>query len=87
MQNSIEFDTYEITQKSIVRQLDRAAARAGSSATGKQVWYLASLMFQAGDDADQIGCGCLDTNARLTGREASEWIDFYKNGQKFNTAA
>lgn len=71
----------EITQKSIARQLDRAAARARFPATAKQVWFLAGLIFKAGKDADDINCGCLNSQATLCGRDASQWIDFYLNNQ------
>ena len=68
-----------ITHKTIARQLDRAAARSSYPASPKQVWFLAGLIFKAGKDADDINCGCLNTQASLSGREASQWIDFYLN--------
>lgn len=67
----------EITQKTIAKQLDRAAARSSYPASAKQIWFLASLIFQAGKDADDINCGCLNSQAMLSGRDASQWINFY----------
>jgi hypothetical protein len=68
-------------QKSIARTLDRAAARADmidrEPATGKQVWFLAGLIAKAGKDAGDIDCGCLNTQAILTKRMASEFIAMY----------
>lgn len=69
------------TQKSIAQDLDRASARADlidqDPATGKQCWFLAKLILDAGDDASAIDCGCLNTTAILTKRAASRWIDDY----------
>jgi hypothetical protein len=65
----------QVTQKSIARILDRCAARAGDrAATGKQCWYLASLMLAAGEDGNDL---LLDTSYALSGREASALIDTY----------
>lgn len=65
-------------QKSIARTLDTAAARAEfvnqRPATGKQCWFLASLMVKAGDDADDW---MLNQNQVLTCKLASELIDDY----------
>ena len=69
-----------ITQKEIAQFLDRKACGASS----KQVWFLAGLMLKAGADhaAREIEDMRLDTNFRLTSREASSLIDYYLNAQK-----
>lgn len=68
-------------QKSIARQLDRAAARAESAnarpATGKQCWFLAGLLATLGLDADDAGHGALDSNSMLTSKAASDLIEYY----------
>ena len=67
------------SRKDIARDLDRAAARADligqTPATSKQNWYLAGLLAANGDRAADIGFGCCNTNAVLTKRIASVWID------------
>ena len=71
------------TQKEIAQDLDRLADRAdlvdATPATGKQCWYLAKLILEAGDNAGDWTC---DTNAVLTKKKASEWITFYLDQQK-----
>jgi hypothetical protein len=63
-------------QKTIASDLDRAAARAGQrGATKKQCWYLAGLLFRAGETAEDVGCGIANFNAVLTGARASHFID------------
>ena len=66
------------TQKSIVKDLDRAAGRAESvnqyGATSKQTWFLAKLILDAGLDAYAVDCGCTQTQAILTSKRASDWI-------------
>lgn len=68
-------------RKSIARQLDRCAARADmidrEPATSKQCWFLAGLLAERGHESDEIGCGILNTQAILTKRQASSWIDEY----------
>lgn len=70
----------QMSQKEIASTLDRAASRAGSAAaTAKQCWFLAGLMLKAGDQPRDIGCGASNSNAVLTSKQASFWIDQYQS--------
>ena len=62
--------------KRIARILDRAAARSEYPASSKQVFYLARLMAERGEDGSDW---LLDTSRRLSGREASSLINSYLN--------
>jgi hypothetical protein len=68
-----------VEQKRIATLIQRAADRAErlgyAAATDKQVWYLAGLLVAKGLEADEIGCGAINSNATLTSREASAYID------------
>lgn len=67
-----------MSQKEIAGILDRAAARAArAAATSKQCWFLAGLMFKAGDEPRDIDLGISNSNAVLTSKNASFWIDSY----------
>lgn len=70
-----------MTRKEIARMLDRAAARStlveATPATSKQCWYLAGLIEKAGDTPEGLGLDVTNTNAVLTARKASWWIDQY----------
>lgn len=67
------------TQKEIALWLDMAADRAchvnREGATRKQVWFLAGLLFKAGENADSVTGS--NTNYILTKREASALIDTF----------
>lgn len=66
-----------LDRKSIARELDRMAARAGSfAASAKQVWFLAGLMAERGEDARNL-FGLNYGNMTLTGKTASFHIDLY----------
>lgn len=54
-----------MTQKEIVKVLDRAAGKSMSPATAKQTWFLAGLMSKLNEDADDF---------TLTGRALSKEI-------------
>lgn len=70
------------THKDLKHDLERAARRAETMgrkpATGKQCWYLASLMETAGDNAAGIGCSITNTSATLTSGQASRYIADYQ---------
>lgn len=67
-----------MSQKEIARTLDSAAARADRApATTKQCWYLAGLLFKAGDEPRDLGLALSNSNAVLTSKQASFWIDQY----------
>lgn len=70
-----------IDRKTIVRALDRAAARADEigarPASSRQTWYLAGLLEAAGLDAADIGFGYGHTHAVLTSKRASDLISAY----------
>lgn len=72
--------------KEIAQALDKAAERCEfldkTPATGKQVWFLASLIQQAGEDAKDIGCCITNTKAVLTKRRASMYIEMYLESKK-----
>jgi hypothetical protein len=74
--------TSAATQKDFARALDAAAARAGyidrEPASGKQCWFLASLMLKAGADLGDI---LVDTHFVLTKSKASSMIDSYLRQQ------
>jgi hypothetical protein len=78
-------------RKSIAMALDRAAERAclvaRDGATAKQCWYLAGLIAAAGKDASDIGCAITQSNAVLTKREASEFIQMYLDDAARRAAA
>lgn len=67
------------SRKEIARDLDRAAYRASligqDAATSKQNWFLAGLLAANGESAADIGFGLCNSNAVLTKRAASIWID------------
>jgi len=68
------------TQKEIAQELDHSAARAGySAATGKQCWFLAKLLLEAGDTPTTWEVGYANTNSALTKKKASFMIDEYLN--------
>lgn len=73
------------TQKQIAQALDTAAQRAEfvdrTPATGKQCWFLAKLIMEAGKDADDVGCSLTNTQAVLTKRQASMYIEMYLEDQ------
>ena len=73
-----------IAQKEIARALDAAAARAEiidrEPATGKQCWFLAGLLLKAGLTEEYLDCGCTNSNAVLTKRDASREIEAMLNG-------
>jgi hypothetical protein len=71
-------------QKSIAQELDRAASRSDFGASGKQCWFLASLMIKAGDTPADWDIGYTHTNAVLTKKKASFIIDQYLNGPRLN---
>lgn len=64
------------TQKEIARALDRAAIRTEASgrepATTKQIWFLAGLMAQKGEDGSEF---LLNQNQLLTKADASALIE------------
>lgn len=73
-------------QKDIAADLDRARLNCpplgNSPATQKQVWFLAKLIADAGEDASTIGCQISNRNAILTKGLASRYIsDFLKRNQ------
>lgn len=59
---------------------DRVNHVGGTPATEPQCKYLANLLDERGLDAEAVGCGCLNTQAMLTKRRASELIDSIING-------
>lgn len=65
-------------RKEIVASLDLAARRAAdagiSPATGKQCWFLAGLMGDAGDDRRALWG---DSDGMLSKKDASRFIDEY----------
>lgn len=64
----------------LTSDLTAAAERAdliGRGASTKQVNFLASLMSQCGKDASDISCECTQTQAVLTSKQASRYIDDY----------
>lgn len=67
-------------QKALAKQLDVCAARAyrinKAPATGKQCWFLASLLLKASQDIDVF---YTNTSLVLTKREASHQIDSLLN--------
>ena len=69
----------EITQKSIASALDRAASRAchvnRTGASQRQCWFLAGLLLKAGQTEADVGCDILNTQAVLTAKSASAYID------------
>lgn len=72
----------EFSQKSIVKVLDHAANRAASRdqipATSKQTWYLAGLLFQAGEAiADMETEDFIIGGRSLTKRDASDLIEIH----------
>ena len=70
-------------RKGYARELDRAAERARFvdriPATGKQCWYLAGLMMEAGESPEDWGMGCIHTTSILTKSQASRMISDYLN--------
>lgn len=68
-------------QKTIARHLDIAADRCElvdrDPATRKQIWYLASLIAKDNGSAEDVNCALTRTQAMLTKRQASVWIDDY----------
>ncbi len=75
--------TNPMTQKEIASNLDMASDRAchvnATGSTGKQNWFLASLILKAGENSYTLFGS--DTNAILSKREASQYIDDYLNGK------
>lgn len=73
------------TQKQICIALDTAASRADlidrEPASSKQCWFLAGLIFKAGEDASAIDMEISNTQAILTKKAASFWIDQYLTAQ------
>jgi len=73
------------TQKSIAIALDTAASRAKglglAAATSKQCWFLAGLIAKAGRDASDIGCQISNSQAVLTAKQASLYINDYLREQ------
>ena len=70
-----------MTQKEVAAELDRQAALCYhievTPASGKQCWFLASLMVKAGDNDPRA---FLHSDTPLTSREASRVIDSYLKG-------
>ena len=62
--------------KKIARILDSAAARSSNPASPKQVFFLAKLMEEAGEDGSDW---LLNSSSQLSGKEASSFIDSYLN--------
>ena len=66
-------------QKRIAKILDRAADRADAAeyaaASSKQVWYLAGLLAQKGEEPEDHGFGLIHTHATLTSHAACDLID------------
>lgn len=70
----------EITQKTLVKLLDRAAARAARPASSKQTWFLAGLI--AKSNSASADYNDWSTNGQpLSMSEASSLIDFYLNAR------
>lgn len=69
-----------LTQKQIAQVLDRAAARSGYPATGKQCWFLAGLWAKAQNEVDYQDW-LLTTNA-LSKDIASDLIEMALSAQK-----
>ena len=65
-----------VSQKDLVKLLDRAAARAGSPATSKQTWFLAGLIAKSAS-AETDYQDWLLGSLMLSKREASSLIDSY----------
>ena len=63
------------TRKQIVIALDRAAGRCDFGATSRQTWFLAGLLAERGSNAAGVGCDICNSNARLTKKQASLYID------------
>lgn len=61
-------------RKSIARILDRAAARSAHPASSKQVWFLAGLWAEQGNEVDYQDY-LLDTSAALSSADASAHIE------------
>lgn len=81
----IEFDLSELNSKTptkdeTITALQLAANRADIPATGKQINYLASLIFDADKSAHDIGCGLSSSFAVLTQKSARLYINDYLNG-------
>lgn len=68
------------TQKEIVKVLDRAANRSMVPATGKQTWFLAGLLFKAGQQqAEHEIEPFLLGQCALDKQMASDLISMFKN--------
>lgn len=63
-----------LDQKTIVKVLDRAAARSSYPATSKQTWLLAGLWAKAQNEVDYDDF-LLDTSAALSKDVASDLIE------------
>ncbi|MEA1674126.1 hypothetical protein [Nitrospirillum sp. BR 11163] len=69
--------TILVDRKSLARQLDRIASRAGHrAATQKQVWFLAGLMSERGEDERSL-FGLNAGNSTLSVSMASTFISSY----------
>lgn len=68
------------SQKEIVKVLDGAARRSDYPASAKQTWYLAGLMFRAGQErAEREISDFILGSLPLSGRDASAFINQFKN--------
>lgn len=68
------------SQEQIFSALQMAANRAAqfsSTASDKQIRYLSSLIFKAGEEADGIDCGLTNSTATLTKSQACFYIEEY----------
>lgn len=65
------------TQKQIAVSLDRAAARSGSPASSKQVWFLAGLIARSESAEIDYQDWLLNSSAVLSRAEASSLIEGY----------
>ncbi len=72
---SIYGDTEMLNQKEIASNLQTAANRASNPASSKQIWYLAKLMMDAGED----GLDYVLNGEILSVSNASSMIDYYLN--------
>jgi len=72
-------------QKEIANALDSAAARAemvgAYGASSKQCWFLAKLLKDHGLDEEFVECGVCNTQAMLSKKKASRFIDEALSGK------
>lgn len=66
-----------ISQKDLVKLLDRAASRSGNSATSKQTWFLAGLIAKSASAEVDYQDWLLNSSLSLSKANASSLIDNY----------